>query len=365
MKQSLWEGTDLNIKTSLSKEQLQQENQRLKALSELDGLTGIYNRITIERKINEAMAAKHSGAMLLFDLNNFKDVNDQYGHIAGDELLQNVAYILKKTMGNNMVARTGGDEFVIFYPNTLDMEELEQKRQMLQKRLGQIKIKNSKQFTLSASFGDAVYMERDDYIKMFSRADKLLLQNKQALHHVRAPKSQMANRLNKRVEMDTKLIWYDLQESTPVEGAYYLSYEVFQGIYRFMERALCRQGHKDDLKSFYVILFTLTEKEGGILKPEYREQEMLLLKTQIHDSLRRNDVFVQYSSCQYLVLVSDADGAGVELISRCVKERFYGNQPKNTADVILQHSFPLQASETRGSQSDSTAVGMDEAVKKS
>ena len=161
MKQSLWEGTDLNIKTSLSKEQLQQENQRLKALSELDGLTGIYNRITIERKINEALAAKHSGAMLLFDLNNFKDVNDQYGHIAGDELLQNVAYILKKTMGNNMVARTGGDEFVIFYPNTLDMEELEQKRQMLQKRLGQIKIKNSKHFTLSASFGDAVYMERD------------------------------------------------------------------------------------------------------------------------------------------------------------------------------------------------------------
>ena len=230
MKQSLWEGTDLNIKTSLSKEQLQQENQRLKALSELDGLTGIYNRITIERKINEALAAKHSGAMLLFDLNNFKDVNDQYGHIAGDELLQNVAYILKKTMGNNMVARTGGDEFVIFYPNTLDMEELEQKRQMLQKRLGQIKIKNSKQFTLSASFGDAVYMERDDYIKMFSRADKLLLQNKQALHHVRAPKSQMADRLNKRVEMDTKLIRYDLQESTPVEGAYYLSYEVFQGI---------------------------------------------------------------------------------------------------------------------------------------
>lgn len=208
-------------------------------------------------------------------------------------------------------------------------------------------------------------MERDDYIKMFSRADKLLLQNKQALHHVRAPKSQMADRLNKRVEMDTKLIRYDLQESTPVEGAYYLSYEVFQGIYRFLERALCRQGHKDDLKSFYVILFTLTEKEGGILKPEYREQEMLLLKTQIHDSLRRNDVFVQYSSCQYLVLVSDADAAGVELISRRVKERFYGNQPKNTADIILQHSFPLQASETRGSQSDSTAVGMDEAVKKS
>ena len=63
--------------------------------------------------------------------------------------------------------------------------------------------------------------------------------------------------------------------------------------------------------------------------------------------------------------MSDADAAGVELISRRVKERFYGNQPKNTADVILQHSFPLQASETRGSQSDSTAVGTDEAEKKS
>lgn len=347
MRYPLWEGTDFTIKTSLSKEQLQQENLRLQALAELDGLTGIYNRITIERKINEALAVEHGGAMLLFDLNNFKDVNNQYGHIAGDELLQNVAYILKKTMGNNMVARTGGDEFIIFYFNTLDINDLEQQKQMLQKRLEQIKIKSSKQFSLSASFGAAVYMERDDYIKMFSRADKLLLQRKQEFHNVHASKCQM-ERLNKKVEMDTKLIRYDLQEGTPVKGAYYLSYEEFRGIYRFLERTLCRENHKDAMKSFYVILFTLTEKKGGILKPEYQEQEMLLLKEQIRDALRRNDVFVQYSSCQYLVLVSDADETGVELISKRIKDRFYENQPENTMDVILQHSFPLQASETKG-----------------
>ncbi|MBS6956298.1 MAG: GGDEF domain-containing protein [Enterocloster asparagiformis] len=354
MKQPLWEGTDFNINTSLSKEQLQRENLRLQALAELDGLTGIYNRITIEQKVNQALAVKRSGAILVFDLDNFKNVNDQYGHIAGDELLQNVAYILKKTMKNNLVARTGGDEFVIFYHNTLDIKGLSQQKQMLQKRLGQIKIKSSKQFTLSASFGEAIYMERDDYIKMFNRADQLLLQKKQALHNVRAPKCEMDNRSNKRVEMDTKLIQHDLQERVPAEGAYYLSYEVFQGIYRFLERTLCRDKYKDDLKSFYVILFTLSEKESGVLKPENQEQVMLLLKALIHNNLRRNDIFVQYSSCQYLVLVSDADEAGIEVISRRIKKHFYENQTESTKDIILQHSFPLQASETKDGQSSTS-----------
>ena len=178
MKQSLWEGTDLNIKTSLSKEQLQQENQRLKALSELDGLTGIYNRITIERKINEALAAKHSGAMLLFDLNNFKDVNDQYGHIAGDELLQNVAYILKKTMGNNMVARTGGDEFVIFMSVKQDQNFIEERCRQIRQQFLNLPPDQFMVTRLSVTVCGSIYQKGDDYQRLFDRADQRLITEK-------------------------------------------------------------------------------------------------------------------------------------------------------------------------------------------
>ncbi|WP_018872742.1 diguanylate cyclase domain-containing protein [Thioalkalivibrio sp. ALJ16] len=83
-----------------------------------DGLTGLLNRRAFERELEIAMhAARENRAvssLLLVDLDYFKDVNDRHGHRVGDELLRQVAHVLRQlTRGHDAVARIGGDEFAI------------------------------------------------------------------------------------------------------------------------------------------------------------------------------------------------------------------------------------------------------------
>ena len=82
-----------------------------------DNLTGLPNRAFVSRRLAELLAGgpeSHTGAILLFDLDNFKIVNDTFGHSYGDKLLIKITEILKNYTGNmHFTARMGGDEFVI------------------------------------------------------------------------------------------------------------------------------------------------------------------------------------------------------------------------------------------------------------
>jgi diguanylate cyclase (GGDEF)-like protein len=90
-------------------------------LSIVDHLTGLYNRRyfweTLERSLKEARRYGHDISLILIDLDNFKQINDQYGHQVGDELLKIVAEGLRSSVrATDLVARYGGDEFVILLP---------------------------------------------------------------------------------------------------------------------------------------------------------------------------------------------------------------------------------------------------------
>jgi diguanylate cyclase (GGDEF)-like protein len=79
-----------------------------------DGATGLSNRRELLRSIRDALDAKKNGVLLLLDLDHFKRVNDLYGHLAGDQLLRNVADLLQRAAPQAACcARTGGDEFGI------------------------------------------------------------------------------------------------------------------------------------------------------------------------------------------------------------------------------------------------------------
>ncbi len=101
-----------------------QMQEKLLQLSQADGLTGIANR----RAFDEILAREWSRAirhdeplsLLLFDLDQFKGFNDEYGHLAGDECLKQTARLLKSAAARptDFAARFGGEEFVILLPNT-------------------------------------------------------------------------------------------------------------------------------------------------------------------------------------------------------------------------------------------------------
>ena len=92
------------------------EKEKLVEKSLIDGLTGIYNNVTMKRKITEMLAAKTENlALLILDLDDFKGINDHYGHYTGDQVLVETAAALKEVFHEHgAVGRLGGDEFM--YP---------------------------------------------------------------------------------------------------------------------------------------------------------------------------------------------------------------------------------------------------------
>lgn len=99
-------------------QQAQQTQLVLKQQAELDHLTGLPNRRVLMRQTHEALDAAQVGAgtsaLMFIDLDNFKDINDNHGHLAGDRLLKQVAQrMAAEVTAPSLVTRTGGDEFVV------------------------------------------------------------------------------------------------------------------------------------------------------------------------------------------------------------------------------------------------------------
>jgi len=101
--------------------------QRLEREAGEDALTGLKNRRRFEEDVRSAMARRRrdrgTGALLMIDLDHFKEVNDTHGHPAGDRLIEEVAQVLRRrARGGDIVARLGGDEFAVVLPRITPAE---------------------------------------------------------------------------------------------------------------------------------------------------------------------------------------------------------------------------------------------------
>lgn len=106
-----------------ARKELEITQARLKETSFKDELTGLYNRrfffVRLEEEISRHRRFNHPVAVVLFDLDGFKEVNDGQGHMIGDETLRDIGQLLTKySRGINVVARYGGDEFAILLVET-------------------------------------------------------------------------------------------------------------------------------------------------------------------------------------------------------------------------------------------------------
>jgi diguanylate cyclase (GGDEF)-like protein len=98
-------------------------NSQLKTISRIDGLTGLFNRRywqeRFEREYKLSMRSKSCISLVMLDIDHFKVVNDTYGHQSGDEVIRNIASIIRKaTRETDIAGRYGGEEFVILLPDT-------------------------------------------------------------------------------------------------------------------------------------------------------------------------------------------------------------------------------------------------------
>ncbi len=123
-------------------------NEKLERLSYLDELTGLPNRRffndACNREWRRAMREQEHMALIMVDIDYFKEINDNYGHRAGDKCLAAAAKALNKALcrPNDMVARYGGDEFIAIMPDT-DMEGVQTITKEMQKNISELNIENT------------------------------------------------------------------------------------------------------------------------------------------------------------------------------------------------------------------------------
>jgi diguanylate cyclase (GGDEF)-like protein len=112
-----------------SNNELRERNKQLvdaRVTAATDGLTGLFNHRAFHVDIRTACAETHETnetvSLIMLDLDGFKSINDTFGHLAGDEILERVAVALKVVCQNQQAYRYGGDEFAVIIPNTSELE---------------------------------------------------------------------------------------------------------------------------------------------------------------------------------------------------------------------------------------------------
>lgn len=161
-------------------------NQNIKVLEDLslhDDLTQLPNRRFLMNKfLNSRLEAEKETqfSLMILDLDNFKTINDRFGHLVGDKVLIKVAAILKNSLrGTDCAARVGGEEFVVFLPNSKQNEALlvaERIRQTIQNQI--FLDTNNQPFQITTSIGLAESFINTDLAKVFQKADTALYQAK-------------------------------------------------------------------------------------------------------------------------------------------------------------------------------------------
>lgn len=148
-----------------------------------DEMTGLLSKQTIIDYIHSAIAAKadYTCYLCVLDIDNFKYVNDHYGHMFGDEVLITVADILKDAVGERgVVGRIGGDEMMIFLERIVDRADLKSILRTVRSNVEWAYKGNKEDLNLSCSIGVAAWPDNaQDYDTLFKIADKMLYRAKE------------------------------------------------------------------------------------------------------------------------------------------------------------------------------------------
>ncbi len=291
---------------------------------EKDSLTGFLNRRYFEEKVNNYLLRPQvSGTFFMMDVDNFKEVNDTYGHAAGDELLMKFAGILKKNVReNDFVCRIGGDEFAIFFPE-LDKEPVIKRRaESILQMFSDMKEKLG-YHCCSVSIGIMTkYAETEevDCDTLYRDADKALYHvknNGKDSYYMYKNMTHSETKLNhEEKQLDLQQLMRKISERKYHQGAYAVEYGRFSYIYQFIARNMERSKQHVQIIMFHVEEIVGNKNEAQL------EDSLMLLETAIIHSLRRGDVTTQFSPMQQIVILMNANKENGVLVAERIINKY-------------------------------------------
>ena len=272
---------------------------------------------------NDPHGGGAQGSLLMIDLDNFKAINDNYGHIAGDRTLQMFADTLRDYAGeNDIICRIGGDEFVVFVKDIISKDEIGSLAadiiSDLCHKLDECKFETNS----SVSIGIAQTAEDGtEFSKLYNSADKALYyvkQNGKNAYHFFSDKLQKEEERGAK-NVDLNYLREVMNRGDGGKGVYSIDFESFHHVYHFISRFIERS--KTDVQ---ILLFTVVESSVQDLDVTEVEKVLELLENAIYQSLRRSDVSTRYSSRQLIVILMDANEENGDMVAERILNCFYG-----------------------------------------
>lgn len=166
----------------MSKVKENEKNRDLTDKADTDLLTGLNNKAATERKIRTYLQenSERQGVLFVFDIDNFKKINDTMGHAFGDEVLRTLGHqIAAYFRVTDVIGRIGGDEFMIFLKDVKDEESITKEARKLEHFFKNFQAGEYVKYSATASIGAAVYpQDARDFESLYKMADKALYTSK-------------------------------------------------------------------------------------------------------------------------------------------------------------------------------------------
>lgn len=160
-------------------QQKMEEAEKFRLMTYLDPLTTMWNRTYFENQVNLYLQEKDpKGFFFILDIDNFKQINDALGHTKGDQVLLQLAEVLKKAQTESVLtARLAGDEFLIFLKNVADSEYASLLAESVIMEISGINVENDSNISVSMGIS-SVGQNTENFSELYRQADQALYEAK-------------------------------------------------------------------------------------------------------------------------------------------------------------------------------------------
>lgn len=301
-----------------------------------DELTGLYNRNYAQDQITQMLHEGNVGALFMIDMDNFKYINDTYGHIAGDNVLKMFADALRANADEqDIICRLGGDEFIAFFKGTVHREVLSKKAENILKLLAAKLAEIECDRITSVSIGIALCPgDGKNFETLYNNADKTLYYvKKNGKNSYAFYSDEKSENVTAGNGIDLDHIRYMIEGRMDKDkGVFKVEYGEFKQLYNYISRGVKRNGQK-----VQTLLFTISVGEQNNAGNGILETAMHTLEVAVTSSLRMVDVGTRYSSMQYIVILLDTDLENGKMVADRVVKQFYkihgGNELSLSYDI--------------------------------